>query len=399
MTANRPAAEKPDRPRPAPAPTSAPAPAPARPPAPPPASSRLASLDVMRGFDMFWITGGGTFIVALVVAIGYVPLIDVVKHQIQHAPWAGLRAEDLIFPIFVFMSGATMPFALTARLGRGERKRVLYWRLFRRMIALVALGLSTSFFRLDFANMRPLSVLGLIGVAYFLAGLIVLNRGVWGQLAWAGGILLGYWAALYFIAVPGVTADRFSPGGSLVSYIDYHLLPGKLYGGVFDPEGILCFFPAAAMALIGAGAGRLLQTQTESPYRNVLILLGCGAASVALGFLWNPWFPITKAIWSSSFILAAGGFGLIFLALFYLVIDVWRQRWLGFVFIPVGMNAITIYVARMYVDFDYTAQKVFGGLTRVSGERFGPLVAALGVLVVEWAILYFLYRKKIFLRV
>ena len=165
-------------------------------PAPPP-STRLASLDVMRGFDMFWIVGGTTFVLAVVVAIGNGPVIDVVKHQTKHAPWAGLRAEDLIFPIFVFMSGATMPFALTARLERGQqRKRTLYWRLLRRMVLLVALGLSSEFFELDFPNMRPLSVLGLIGVAYFLAGLIVLNRGVRGQLAWAGGILLGYWAAL-----------------------------------------------------------------------------------------------------------------------------------------------------------------------------------------------------------
>ncbi|MCX7426383.1 MAG: DUF5009 domain-containing protein [Planctomycetia bacterium] len=365
----------------------------------PPPSTRLASLDVMRGFDMFWIVGGTTFVLALVAAIGNGPVIDVVKHQTTHAPWAGLRAEDLIFPIFVFMSGATMPFALTARLERGQRKRTLYWRLLRRMVLLVALGLSSDFFELDFPNMRPLSVLGLIGVAYFLAGLIVLNRGVRGQLAWAGGILLGYWAALYYIPVPGITAERFSPGGCLVSYIDYHLLPGRLYGGVFDPEGILCFFPAAAMALIGAAAGRLLQTQTQSPYRNVLILLGCGLASLGLGFLWNPWFPIIKAIWSSSFILAAGGWGLILLALFYLVIDVWRLRWLGFVFIPIGMNAITIYVAKIYIDFDYTAGRIFGGLAHVADEPVGPIIAAFGVLAVEWAMLYFLYRKKIFLRV
>jgi predicted acyltransferase len=362
-------------------------------------STRLVSLDVMRGFDMFWIVGGTTFIMALVVAIGNGPVIDVVKHQTEHAPWAGLRAEDLIFPIFVFMSGATMPFALTARLERGQRKRTLYWRLLRRMVLLVALGLSSDFFELDFPNMRPLSVLGLIGVAYFLAGLIVLNRGVRGQLAWAGGILLGYWAALYYIPVPGITAERFSPGGCLVSYVDYHLLPGRLYGGVFDPEGILCFFPAAAMALIGAAAGRLLQTQTQSPYRNVLVLFCCGLASLGLGFLWNPWFPIIKAIWSSSFILAAGGWGLILLSLFYLVIDVWRLRWLGFIFIPIGMNAITIYVARIYIDFDHTSERIFGGLAHVAGEPLGPIIAAFGVLAVEWAMLYFLYRKKIFLRV
>lgn len=364
---------------------------------------RLASLDVMRGFDMFWIVGGGTFLsamLALLASFGYTRTTEVIAAQMRHVPWAGLAAWDLIFPVFVFISGATMPWAITARLARGEKKRTIYWRLLRRMVLLFVLGATFGgLLDLDLAQTRYLSVLGLIGAAYFIAGTIVVNRGVRGQMAWAVGLLVGYWAAITHIPVPGVGAGVLTPGGCLNGYIDTHLLPGRLHGGVFDPEGLLCYLPAAAAALFGALAGRLLWTQPQTPYRNVAILLIGGLALVGLGLAWSPWFPIIKALWSSSFIMVACGVGMVLLGLFYLVIDVWQCRRLGFFFIPIGMNAITIYLARHFVDFHYTSNRIFGGVVRLSGEHYAPLVSAAAVLAVEWGLLYFLYRKKIFLRV
>jgi predicted acyltransferase len=367
-------------------------------------SVRLASLDVLRGFDMFWIVGGGGFVsalLALLTSFGYTRPTELLAPQMHHVGWAGLAAWDLIFPVFVFISGVTMPFALTSRLERGEKKRTIYWRLLRRMALLMLLGATLGgLLDLNFANTRYLSVLGLIGAAYFIAGVIVVNRGVRGQIAWAVGLLVGYWAAMSYIPVPGIGPGVITPGGSLTGYIDSHLVPGRLHGGVFDPEGTLCYLPAAAAALIGALAGRLLRTYPQSPYRNVAILLACGFALVGLGFAWNPYFPIIKAIWSSSFILAACGIGMILLGLFYLVIDVWRMRWLGFFFIPIGMNAITIYLGfSFFIDFHYTSNRIFGGVIRLAGEQYGSLVSVAAVLAVEWAFLYFLYRKKIFLRV
>lgn len=364
-------------------------------------SGRLVSLDVLRGFAMFWIIGGGPFVLALVhyFGSGYESFVGVIEYQSEHVGWDGLVAWDLIFPTFVFVSGATMPFALTRKLEHGISKWTLHARLFQRMLLLVFLGMSTGLLRLDFANMRPFSVLGLIGVAYFIAGVIVLNRGIVGQFAWLLGILLGYWAAVWFIPVPGTELGRFTPGGCLPAYIDWYLIPGKFYGGVFDPEGLLTLPPAGALALMGALAGRLLMDNAKRPYLNVLILAAAGVVSLGLGFLLNLSFPIIKALWTSSFVLAAGGWALLLLAVFYLVIDVWRMRWLGFFFIPIGMNSITIYVGNMYIDFEYTANRVFGGLARVSGEELAPIVATAGLLAVEWAMLYFLYRKNIFLRV
>ncbi len=362
-------------------------------------SQRLVSLDVLRGFDMFWIIGGCSLLLAVANYIGNAAFIEMVEWHTEHVGWDGFTAIDLVFPLFVFITGATMPFSITAKLERHEAKWRLYRRLVRRTLLLVGLGLLGGLLSLDFANMRPLSVLGLIGMAYLIAGLVVVNRGPRGQAAWAGGLLLGYWAALVFIPVPGIGAGAITPGGCLCGYIDYNLLPGKLYQGVFDPEGILTWIPAAAMALIGAQAGNLLRNNSASGYRNVLLLAAAGCVSLAAGWLWGGWFPIIKAIWSSSYVLFAAGWSLLLLSLFYLVIDVWRARWLGFVFIPIGTNAITIYVGSAFINFGYTANCLFGGLERVAGQDLAPVVATLGVLVVEWLLLLFLYRKKIFIRV
>lgn len=348
---------------------------------------------------MFWIIGGCTLLLAVARYIGNTSFIELVEWHTEHVGWNGFAAIDLVFPLFVFITGATMPFSITARLERGESKWRLYRRLVRRALLLVLLGLSGGLLSLDFANMRPLSVLGLIGMAYLIAGLVVINRGPRGQIAWAVGILVGYWAALTFIPVPGVGAGVITPGGCLCGYIDYNLLPGKLYQGVFDPEGILTWISAAAMALIGAQAGNLLRNNPAGGYKNVLVLAAAGCVSLAVGWIWGGYFPIIKAIWSSTFILFAAGWSMLLLSLFYLVIDVWRARWLGFVFIPIGANAITIYVGSDFINFGYTADRLFGGLEQVGGAELAPVVAALGVLVVEWLFLLFLYRKKIFIRV
>jgi predicted acyltransferase len=363
------------------------------------APERLVSLDVLRGFDMFWIIGGGPFVVALARYFDNAQFTRLIEYQTEHVGWSGFVAWDLIFALFVFVSGAAMPFSLTAKLQRGTSKWVLYRRVFQRSLLLIVLGISPDLFAMDFEHLRPLSVLGLIGVAYFFAALIVLNRGPRGQFAWLVGILLGYWAALMFIPVPGIGAGVITPGGCLGGYIDSYLLPGQLYQGVFDPEGILNMMSATATALMGALAGYLLRSRDQTRYQNVAILLGAGLATLGMGLLWGHSLPVVKAIWSSSFVLVAGGWSLILLALFYLVIDIWRLRWLGFVFVPIGMNAITIYVGHGYIDFQFTSDLIFGGLARTTGADLAPIVTTAGLLVVEWALLYFLYRKRIFLRV
>lgn len=364
------------------------------------ASQRLLSLDALRGFDMFWIVGGAAFVRALADWLDIEPVRNVVYEQTTHVGWEGFRFWDLIFPLFVFLSGVTLPLSLRRRLEQGTPRYTLYWRVLRRTVLLIFLGMAIRLFRLDFTAFRTPSVLGLIACAYFLAAMVVLHRGVRGQLIWAAGLLVGYHLALLIFPVPGIGAGVFTPGGHLGGYVDSQLLPGQLYQGVFDPEGLLNIFPAAAIALLGSGAGYLLVLSERTPAQKVRTLLLCGFASIALGYVWSLWFPVIKAMWSSSYILVAGGWSLLLLALFYLVIDVLGLRFLAFPWIPIGMNAITIYVLRGFVDFPHTADRVFGGLALAAGKggEPSPVVVTAGVLLIEWAFLYFLYRKKIFLR-
>ena len=363
-----------------------------------PFSKRLSSLDALRGFDMFWIVGGDQLVRSLAVWIDHKPLIVFTMHHTRHLGWEGFAFWELIFPLFVFLSGVSMSFSLRLRLERGESKKNLYFRLLRRALLLIFLGMSLGLFRMDWVNLRPLSVLGLIGMANLIAGVVVINRGVLGQLSWAFGLLIGYHLVCVAVPVPDTQAGPFTPGGHLGGYLDRHILPGKLFQDVYDPEGTLSFFPAAAMVLLGASAGSLLRSVKFDGRQRVLILVCFGVLSLLSGYAWSCWFPIIKSMWSSSYIMVTAGWSLLLVAFFYLLIDLWQWRWLGFLFIPIGMNAITIYVARFFVDFDEISRRIFGGLASNSGSA-ETVVMHSGVLIIEWSILYFLYRQRIFFRV
>ncbi|WP_153556972.1 acyltransferase family protein [Roseimaritima sediminicola] len=363
------------------------------------ARQRLISLDALRGFDMFWIIGGKPLLIAFAAWTGSTSFLALVREQTRHTPWQGFTAWDLIFPLFMFMAGVTMPYAITSKLQRGEGRWPAYRRLIRRMVLLVLIGLSFTALRFEPEEIKPYNVLGLIGVGYFIAGVVVIHRPVRSQCLWAVGMLLGYWAALVWLPVPGYGAGVLTPTGNFTGFLDRNLIPGKLHMSIFDPEGTIRVFPAAAMALIGAGTGHLLRNSPVATYRNVGILFVAGAVLVPLGYAWDQVLPIVKPLWSSSYIVLSAGYSLLLLALFYLVIDVWQQRWLGWLFLPIGMNAITIYAGVHYFDFAYTADFFFGGFARWAGADLAPLVLAAGVLIVEWTLLYFLYRKNVFLRV
>jgi len=222
---------------------------------------------------------------------------------------------------------------------------------------------------------------------------------------WLAGLLLGYYLALTLIPVPGFGAGNLEPGKNLANYIDLHFLPGKCYRDWGDPEGLLAIFPAIGTALLGILAGHCLRRADWPATRKVLTLLAAGGAGLALGYLWDCVFPINKALWSSSFVLVAGGWSFLLLAAFYLVIDVWGFRRWAFFFVVIGMNSITIYLACAIVDFPHIADYFFGGAIRCFAptlkswnKELPALLAAAGTLLVEWLFLYFLYCKKTFLR-
>jgi predicted acyltransferase len=363
-----------------------------------PGDQRLVSLDALRGFDMFWIIGGESIAQAAAKLTGWAWLTWLAS-QLEHPEWNGFAFYDLIFPLFLFIAGVAMPFSFAKRLERGDSKRQLMAHAIVRGLLLVLLGMIyNGLLEFDWANMRFASVLGRIGLAYLFAALIVLHFKPRAQLIWIVGLLVGYWALLKFVPVPGFGAGDLAPGHTLTDFIDRSLLPGKLYRGDRDPEGLLGTVPAIATALCGAVTGVLLRRERFGGYVKTLIMVVAGLACLALGQLWNLDFPINKNLWSSSFVLHCAGWSLLFLSLFYLVIDVWRLRAWTLFFVVIGSNSILIYMAGAFVDFEYTTHFFFDGALQNTGV-YQPLLWATAIVFVKWILLYFLFRKRIFLRV
>ena len=196
----------------------------------------------------------------------------------------------------------------------------------------------------------------------------------------------------------------YAPGHNLADYIDRALIPGRLLhfqdpGLERDPEGILSTVPAIGTALAGALTGRFLKSERYGGYVKTVAMIIAALVCVGLALLWNRDFPINKNLWSSSFVLYCAGWSLLLLATSYLVIDVWRFRLWTLPFIVIGSNSILIYMAQKFIKFEYTADFFFGGLINQTAVSYQALLVAIAILTTKWLFLYFLYRKRIFLRV
>jgi len=362
------------------------------------ASNRVASIDALRGFDMFWITGGDALIYHLSKAAP-IPLMVALARQFEHVEWEGFHFYDLIFPLFVFIVGLVLPFSLTRRLEAGANRRELYQHALRRLFMLFFFGLlANGLLDLNFPELRILGVLQRIAIAYFFATLLVMNFKVRGQAVATGLILLGYWAVMAWVPVPGFGRGNYTLQGNLAAYIDQRFLPRPFccydYG---DNEGIISNIPAIATCMLGALAGHWLRT-AFSQRRKLLGLVLAGIASLGIGLLWNLAFPIVKNIWSSSFVLFAAGWSLLLLALFYWIIDILGYRKWAFIFTVIGANSITIYLARHFFDFKAVGLIFTHGFINYLGV-WKPFAIELGSVIAGWMFLYYLYRQKIFLRV
>ena len=360
---------------------------------------RLLSLDALRGFDMFWIVGGGALIHALKNYTGW-GWIAACSDQLEHVEWNGFHFYDLIFPLFLFLSGVTMPFSLTRQIEKGIPKNRIYWNVLRRALLLVLLGvIYNGLGDWNFSHIRFASVLAQIGIAYLFAAIIFLNADWRHQIYWVGGILIGYWAIQMLIPVPGEGAGVLTQSGSINGLIDRLFLPGKLYLGNHDPEGLLVKVSATATALIGALTGNFIKNYMIDGKKKVLLMVTAGVALLTASLLWNFILPINKNLWTSSFVLHTAGWSVLLLALFYLVIDVLNFKKWSLFFVVIGMNPITLYMAKSLIDFSGPVDHIFGGLIGFAGPGLQPVLTACFVILFEWLFLYFLYKKKIFLRV
>ena len=363
---------------------------------------RLRSLDALRGFDMFWIIGGGKIFAALAVLTGW-PVLQWWATQLHHVAWHGFHFEDMIFPLFLFIAGISFPFSMAKRYHGPENRRDLYAHVVKRGLILVLLGIfCNNGIRFDFAMMRYGSVLGHIGLAWMFAALIFMNSELNSRIAWFWGILIGYWMLLFFFPAHDLgAADPYSMEGSLVGRIDRLFMPGRLYKTIHDPEGLLSVLPAISTALLGMLTGQFVMSggQDNNPLTKVLSMMAASVGLIGLGLLWDLVFPINKNLWTSSFVCYVGGLSLLLFALFYLIIDIWNFKGWSTFFVVIGMNSITIYLAPKLMDFHRPTDTLFGSLVKLFPQHWTGVLDATAYMAVVWIFLYVLYRKKIFLKV
>jgi predicted acyltransferase len=305
---------------------------------------RLLSLDVVRGITIAFMImvnnngGPGSW------------------RFMNHAEWNGLTPTDLVFPTFVFVVGVSVVFGFDARLRRGATRAQLAVHTVQRAVVLFLLGVmvnSFPFFHL--AHMRFYGVLQRIAVCYLVVGLFYL----WDSRAWTKAValvvaLVGYWILLRWVPIPGIgMPGRDVPfmdmSQNLVSWIDRHVSPYHLYlyapdHNVRDPEGLLSDLPAVGTALMGVLAGLWLRSKRSVPIRTAGLAAAC-VASLAIGYLWSLAFPLNKNLWTSSFVLVAGGYSLALLTFAFWAVEQmnWRKGW-TYVWLVFGSNAIAAYM-------------------------------------------------------
>ena len=383
-------------------------------------NQRLMSLDALRGFDMFFIMGLSG-LVATLCALWPNPVTDAIAHNMEHVAWDGLTHHDTIFPLFLFLAGVSFPFSYAKQQELGYSKAKVYAKIFRRAAMLIFLGLIyNGLFRFDFENLRCASVLARIGIAWMGAALLYVNFGVKTR-AWISvAILVGYALLSKYVGAPDVVdADPLSREGNLVGYIDRMFMPGRLIydNNTFDPEGLFSTLPAIVTAMLGMFTGEFVRkdnlpsvrrTAEEGSGRQERFSVGTRKAGymglaalgmLAVGLVWSLVFPINKALWTSSFVLVVGSYSLAMFALFYYIIDVrgW-QKW-SLPLRVIGLNSITIYMAQAIFDFNGLTRYFFGGVARICGDDWRQVIMTGGYLLISWLFLWFLYRKKIFLKV
>lgn len=377
---------------------------------------RLLSLDLLRG-----------------VTIAFMILVNDAGdeahsyHPLQHASWNGFTPTDLVFPTFLLLVGVSLVLSVQSRIARGITRGVILRQAARRTLILIALGLVVNSFPLfHLATLRGYGVLQRIGVCYFIATvLLLLDRGWRGKVVVALAALLGYWALMRFVPVPGFgvpthAVPLLDHDGNLTAAIDRRLFsPAHLYEGTRDPEGLLSTLPAVGTILIGVLTGMWIRTGRTmlEKLRGILIV---GSCLVTAGLIWNVWFPINKKLWTSSYVLFAAGLSLLLFAAAIWLVDLHKSdepaaeirrhpRPLLFFFV-FGVNAIAAYVFSELLAATLGSirigphrslgQWLFGGVHAVIPDAaFASLVYALLYVGVCWAPIYLLYRKNIMLKV
>lgn len=400
----------------------------------PVSSPRFKSVDVLRGFDMFWIIGGA----GIARALGKMDqnvVTGFITQQLTHKDWEGLHFYDVIYPLFLFLVGFSIVFSIDKH--RGEQSRaVTVRRILRRGLMLFLFGfVYHGGLAAKWPDVRLSGVLQMIAACYVIAAIVYLYIGAnWRRIAGMGaGLLLAYWALLTFAPFPDVVLDRanverlakqagsrdpaailalvperqtgvYDAGYNFSNFVDFRYLPGKKVNVYYESQGVLSPLGATVICLAGILAALWLRREDILPKRKAAWLAVAGVVAIALGVLWSLQFPVVKKLWTSSFCLVTSGISALMLAGFYLVVDVWRiDRWCA-PFLWLGTNSITIYLGYELIRFERISERLIGADIRAYLDTHvargaGALLQALVGLALALALVRFLYNRRIFLRV
>jgi len=359
--------------------------------------NRLIFLDAMRGFT-----------IAAMILVNFPGHEDYVFAPLHHTVWNGLTPTDLIAPFFLFIVGISIVLSYGRK--RDEpNKGPLYRKIVWRAVKIFALGIFLNLLPyFDFHDLRYTGTLPRIALVFLPCAILYLTTTFRQQLWIGAGILVAYWLAMTLIPTPGVGAVMLEPGINLAAWIDSKYLPGKMWQGTWDPEGILSTFPSIVSGISGMLAGHLLVSQ-RSPRDKVIYLMVFGLISSVAGYVWGLTFPINENLWTSSFVLLTSGFASLILGATYYVVDIrGYQRWTypGIVF---GANAISVYVladilALIFYVFPWGTETLnVHVVTSLITTGIAPKVASclysLLFVGINFIPAYLLYRNKIFIKV
>ena len=369
-----------------------------------PANNRLASLDILRGFDLFLLV----FLQPVLATVGECvnsPALNTVLYQFDHEPWEGFRFWDLVMPLFLFMTGVSMPFSFSKYRGV-ENRWFIYKKVAKRFVVLFLLGMVVqgNLLGLDPKHIYLYSnTLQAIATGYLIAALILLNCSSKWQIGITALLLLAYWLPMTFLG-------DFTPEGNFAEKVDCFFL-GRFRDGVYwNDDGTWSFSPGyhytwilssltfGVTVMLGVFAGRIMKEGASDRRKVVRRLFLIGIALLAAAWAWSFQMPVIKHIWTCSMTLLSGGYCFLLMALFYYWID-YKGHSRGLNWLKIyGMNSITAYMLGMVVNFQCVAASVSYGLEQYLGDFYAVWLCFANYLIIFF-ILRQLYKRNIFLKV
>lgn len=373
-------------------------------------SQRLESLDILRGFDLFLLVGLEMAMHHLSAAVNTSGFHSFMW-CFTHVDWEGFSTWDLVMPLFMFMSGITIPFALS-RYKDAKDKSWVYKRILKRVVLLWIFGMMCQGNLLGLNPDRIYlysNTLQSIAMGYFISALLFLHTRIRTQVIIAVALLIGFWGVMEGISVHGYGGGNYTPDGNLAEWVEREVL-GRFRDGASVVNGetvfpdwyrytwILSSPNFGVTVLTGVFAGYILKNKEWMPSKKLAYLIIIGTSMVVIGWIWGIWHPVIKKLWTSSMVLVSSGYCFLLMALFYYLIDYkgWRKHtgWLK----VYGMNSIVAYMLAMCVNFSCIGHSLFHGLEPYMGAYYQVLISLSNAAIIYF-ILWCLYKKQMFLRV